>query len=80
MELKSYEGQLRTKELLIQELKENNEIESIKELECSIIVNLKNKQTYEMLYDIKNNNKIKINKVNRIPCELPLAKQHNKTE
>lgn len=74
MNLKSYEGQLHTKESFIQKLKNNNEIESIEELECSIIVNLKNKQTYEMLYDIKNNNKIKINNVNRIPCELPLAK------
>lgn len=64
-----YEGQLRTKELLVRDLKSNFETESIEELEYSIIINIKNKLSYEMLYDIEHN-KIRIKEVYRIPCEL----------
>lgn len=70
--LKLYIGQLRTKELLIQDLKNNFEIQSIKELEYSIIINIENKSSYEMLYDIENN-KIRIKEVSRIACEQPFS-------
>ena len=74
MNFKTYKGKICIKNLLTREFKENNEIESIEELDYSIIINLNNKQSYEMLYEPINNNQIKILEVYKINTVLPLAK------
>lgn len=72
MDFKCYEGKFVTKELLINNLKENPEVESIEELDYSIIINLKDKKSYDMLY-VPINNKIKIEGTYEIHKSLNLG-------
>lgn len=69
--LKSYIETISSKDSIINELINRKEIKSIKELEYSIIINAENNRTYEMLYNIKND-EITITDVYKIFNELPL--------
>lgn len=69
MSLKSYEGKIFTKKLLINNIKENYDIESIKEGSYDIIINLKNNDCYGLIYE-PINDKIKILEVYEIHTAL----------
>lgn len=70
--LKSYIGNTYLKDVIINELVNKEEIESTKKLEYSIIINTRNNRTYEMSYDIKND-EIIVKNVCEIFTELPLS-------